>query len=412
WVHFAVQSLNLCHTEADVELALQKLPVGMEAIYDRMESTIAQNPSTTDRILALTLLQCATISLRVLTVAELAQALREDTYTMLDLQRSIAELCGGFVVIVNGGNVAMVHQAAREYLLNSNDRPFHVEKGAAHKQMFENCMRSLMTVGLRARVKDNRQPDILEYAASSWSLHLMLTPPDCAQTAETLSEFLSGYWVLIWIQFLATHQQLGVLVEASKHLSRYYAQRKQFDARRNLVKVVGKFGTVLRGNPEAIYKLIPPFCSQSSAIYQQFGRTKDKSLVVSGLSGQNWDDSIARLSFGSGTYASSISAAGSHIAILISPGKVILYDSSTSEERTGSPVKHGECLYRIELSSNGTLLATQDYLTTKIWETSTGLYTLSVPNVEPRPRPLAMLFTKNDTMLLVGTDQTYQITRS
>ncbi len=41
WVHFAVQSLNLCHTEADVELALQKLPIGMEAIYDRMASTIA-----------------------------------------------------------------------------------------------------------------------------------------------------------------------------------------------------------------------------------------------------------------------------------------------------------------------------------------------------------------------------------
>ncbi|KAL8890337.1 MAG: hypothetical protein Q9215_002507 [Flavoplaca cf. flavocitrina] len=407
---------------ADVELALQKLPIGMEAIYDRMASTIAQNPSATDRALASTLLQCATVSLRALTVAELAQALHEGTYTMLDLQRSIADLCGGFVVIDNGENVTMVHQTAREYLLNSNDRPFGVDKGAAHKQMFENCMRSLMTVGLRARVKDNRQPEFLEYAATSWSSHLMLTPPDCAQTAETLSKFLGGHWVLIWIQLLATQRHLGVLVEASKHLSRYYNQRKRFDAEpseqdhlvlkqelvdrwaEDLVKVVGKFGMVLRGNPESIYKLIPPFCPQSSAIYQQFGRTKDKSLVVSGLSGQNWDDSIARMSFGPGTYASFISAAGSQIAILISSGMVILYDSSTFEEATASPVKHGERVYRMELSSNGALLATYGYLTTKIWETSTGLCRLSAPNVESRPRPLAMLLTKNNTMLLVGTD--------
>ncbi|KAL8808980.1 MAG: hypothetical protein Q9200_003840 [Gallowayella weberi] len=407
---------------ADVELALQTLPIGMEAIYDRMALTIAQNSSTTDRALASTLLQCATISLRVLTVAELAQALYDDTHTVLDLQRSIADLCGGFVVIDNGGNVAMIHQTAREYLLNSKDRPFCVEKGAAHKLMFENCMRTLMSVGLRAKVKSNKQPNFLEYAAKSWSSHLMLTPPDCVQTADTLNKFLGGHWVLIWIQVLAANQHLGVLVEASKHLSRYYAQRKQLDAGRSgqehlvlkqelvdrwaedLVKVVGKFGRVLRRDPESIFKMIPPFCPQSSAIYQQFGRSKDKSLVISGLSGQNWDDSIARMSFGPGTYASSISAAGSQIAILVSSGKVILYHSSIFEEATASPIKHGERVYRMALNSNGTLLATYGYLTTKIWETSTGKCTFSVPNIESRPRPLAMLLTKNNTMLLVGTD--------
>lgn len=75
--------LNLCHTPADVELALQQLPVGMEAIYDRMASSIAQNPSVTDRALASTILQGVTSSLRVFTVAELSQALHEDTSKML-----------------------------------------------------------------------------------------------------------------------------------------------------------------------------------------------------------------------------------------------------------------------------------------------------------------------------------------
>jgi len=41
WVRLAVDKLNLCHTQADIKLALQQLPVGMEALYDRMASSIA-----------------------------------------------------------------------------------------------------------------------------------------------------------------------------------------------------------------------------------------------------------------------------------------------------------------------------------------------------------------------------------
>ncbi len=215
---------------------------------------------------------------------------------MLDFQRSIVDLCGGFVVIDNGGNVAMVHQTASEYLLSSNDRPFHVDRAAAHKRLFLSYMRCLMAVGLRAKVKGNQKPEILDYAASSWSSHLTSTPLDCEQVIEVLNEFLTGNWVLTWIQVLATNQQLRILIQASKHLSKYRAKQNEYDAQRNendhhivkqefiaswaedFVKIVGKFGTILRRDPESIYKLIPPFCPQNSAIYQQFGRMKVKSL--------------------------------------------------------------------------------------------------------------------------------------
>ncbi|KAL9129956.1 MAG: hypothetical protein Q9175_007148 [Cornicularia normoerica] len=422
WVRLAVDKLNLCHTQADVELALQQLPVGMEALYDRMASSIAQNPSATDRALASNILQSVTCSLRVLTVVELSQALHEDTSKMLDFQRSIVDICGGFVVIDNGGNVAMIHQTAREYLLSGNDRPFHVDRDAAHKQVFLSCMRCLMAIGLRATVKGNQKPEFLDYAASSWSSHLTSIPLDCGHAFEVLNKFLTGHWVLTWIQVVATSKQLRVLIQASKNLSKYSAKQKEYDTARNrkdhqimkqelvkswaedFVKIVGKFGTVLRRNPESIYKLIPPFCPQNSAIYQQFGKIKDKSLLVSGLSTGNWDDSLARMSFGFGTYASSISAAGAQIAILFSSGSVVLYDSSVFEEAESSPIKHGERVYRMEMNSAGTLLAPYGYLTTKIWEISTGKCKTSVENIESRPRPLAMLLTNNSTMLLVGTD--------
>lgn len=422
WVRLAVKKLNSCHTQSDVEFALQQLPVGMEAIYDRMALSITQDQSATERALATTILQCVTSSSRVLTVTELSQALQEDTSKMLDFQRSIVNLCGGFVVIDNGGNIVMIHQTAREYLLSSNDRPFHVDKDAAHQQMFLNCMRCLMAIGLRAKVKGNKKPEFLEYAAHSWFSHLASVPRDCGQAIQALNKFLTGQWVLTWIHALATCNQLGVLIEASKYLSKYSVKEKEFNAARNakdhyivnqelirswaedLVKIVGKFGTILGRHPESIYKLIPPFCPQNSAIYQQFGKVKDKSLFVSGLSTENWDDSLARMSFGFGTYASSVSAAGAHIAILVSSGSVFLYDSSIFEEATASPFKHGERVYRMELNSTGTLLATYGYMTTKIWEISTGKCKISVENIESRPRPLAMLLTKNSTILLVGSD--------
>lgn len=394
----------------------------MEAIYDRMASSIAQNPSATDKALALTLLQCISTSLRVLTVTELSQAVHEDAMKMLDFQRAIVDLCGGFVVIDNGGNVAMIHQTAREYLLSSSNRPFYVNEASAHMQMFLNCMRCLMAIGLRGKVKGNQKPEFLDYAATSWSSHLRSMPNNSGQAHEVLKKFLTGQWVLTWIQTVSTGGQLGVVIQASRHLSRYFGKQKESDAAwkerdhdivkqeiieswaEDLVKIVGKFGAILRQNPESIYKLIPPFCPRNSAIYQQFGNMKEKSLVVSGLSNENWDDSLARMSFGFGTYASSISVAGAQIAILVTSGVVIIYDSSTFEEATASPIKHGERIYRMELNSTGTVLATYGYKTTRIWETKTGICRLSVGNIESRPRPLAMLLTNNSTVLIVGTD--------
>lgn len=412
-----MDKLNLCHTQADVEHALQELPVGMEALYDRMALSIAQNPSDSDRALALDILQCVTSSLRLLTVADLSQALNEDTSKMLDFERTVLDVCGGFVVIDNGGHVAMIHQTAREYLLSSDDCPFHIDRSTAHRHMFLSCMRRLMLPGLRGMINRNQLSEFFDYAAIFWSAHLSSSPPNCREVADALHKFLAGQWVLTWIHILAASKRLHVLVQGSKHLSKHSAKRDEYDTSRSakdkelvenwatdLVKIVGKFGTTLRRNPESIYKSIPPFCPQNSSIFQQFGKAESHSLKVSGLSNKNWDDSLARLSLGFGTFASSIAAAGSQIAILAPAGNVFVYDSSVFEELAASPIKHGERVYRMELSSSGTVLATYGYRTTKIWEVFSGKCKISVQNLESRPRPLTMLLTNDNSILLVGTD--------
>ncbi|KAL9025009.1 MAG: hypothetical protein Q9196_006087, partial [Gyalolechia fulgens] len=393
----------------------------MQAFYDRMASSIAKKSESAQRTLASAILQYVTTALHVLTVTELSQALHEEALGMLDFQRSIVDVCCGFIVINNDGYVAMVHHTAREYLLDGADRPFHVERSGAHKRVFLTCMRFLTAVGFRAKIDNKEQPVFLNYAASSWHAHLVATAADDGEVAEALNKFLSGRWVLTWIQVLASTDQLRVLIQASRHLSRYLGKQRQDDdypdqrqivvkrelARRwaeDFAKVVGKFGGILRQNPGSIHKLIPPFCPPNSAIYQQFGKLKDRSLVVSGFSSESWDDSLARLSFGLGNYATSISAVGAQIATLVPAGSVFLHDSSNFEETVSSCIKHGGRVYTMVSNRSATLLATYGYHTIKLWQTRTGNCKLSIDNLPSRPRPLALLFSGNDQSLLVGSD--------
>jgi WD40 repeat protein len=403
-------------------LALLKLPEGMEALYDRMGTGIARTSSPKDLAFTTTVLQTVTCSLRILSLAELSQAMGEDASRMLNFQRSVVDLCRGFVVIDNGGNVAMIHQTAREYLLGGGDRPFKIERDVAHKQLFASCMRALTSSGLRAKIQGNQTPDFLNYAASSWSSHLVSSPVGDEDTVGLLNKFLTGNWVLTWIHFLAHSGKLRILVRASQHLSKYFSRRRenissmdeeghQFIKHELLqnwaidfLKIVGKFGASLRRDPMAIYKAIPPFCPRNSSIYQLFGKTEARHIAISGLSTELWDDSLARISLGTGIYASSIAAAGCQIAILVSSGTVFIYDSTTFEEAPSSPIQHGERLFRMELNSNGTLLSTYGYRTTKVWDIPTGKCRLAVDNIESRPRPLSILWTNDNTRLLVGTD--------
>ena len=421
WVRLAVEEINACHTQTDVQAVLEQLPKGMEALYCRMATTVTQRASSADRMLAATILHFVSCSFKALNIGELSFAVDKDTTQMLDFQHSVIDLCSGFVLVDNDGNVSLIHQTAREYLLSASES-LRIDGPDAHRRLFLSCMRRLMIVGLRAKIKGSTLPEFLEYAACYWSVHLNYCPADDEEVFETLKRFLSGNWILVWIQILATNSLLRVMVQASKNLSKYLAQRKSYEQSQpeqnfqimakelleswsqDMTKIVGKFGAILSRDPESIYKLIPPFCPANSAIYQQFGKGKDKSLTISGFSTGNWDDSLARLSFELGAYAASIKAAGSLVATRFSAGKVTLHNAASFEETKSSPLKHGERIYVMQLSSDGTILATYGYQTVKVWETSNGRCRMAIKIPEKRPRPLTMLVTQDNSSLLIGAD--------
>ncbi|TLD28422.1 hypothetical protein PspLS_03370 [Pyricularia sp. CBS 133598] len=423
WVRLAVERLNSCYTQADAEAALEELPGGMKALYDRMAASISAK-APPEREFATKLLNFAACSTRTLKVIELSQALGKDDF--FDMQRTVADLCGGFAVIDNGGNFTLVHHSAREYLLDpdnssgSSSQAFGLARNEAHKTIFLSCMRSLTATGLRGQIGRGSMPEFVNYAAGDWSSHLVAAPVGCRETTSAMRRFLSGPWVLAWIHILASTERLGVLVRVSKHLSRFADAARQHyaldtDTHQNIkelelfdcwavdfAKLAGKFGGNLRRSPQSVYKAVPALCPHNSAIYQQFGKTEPRALTVSGFSSNNWDDSLGRLSFGFRNYAAFIQVAGAYVFILISSGTVLIYNSMTLDHHSASPIKHGERLYRMQTNSRGTTLVTYGYRTTKVWQISSGVCTATIPNVEIGLRPLVMLLDGNT--LFVGTD--------
>jgi len=411
----AVEKLNACHRLADVEAALQQLPTGMESFYERMISSLPEDP--VDKALGLRILQCVVCAARTLNLTELSQALGQDSAELLDIHRSIVNLCGGFVVVDNDGNISMVHQTAREYLQNPKNNLVQIKKSVAHEELFVSCLRCMMTKGLRSKLIRASNPEFLEYAATFWSSHLVESSADSIICADALRKFFKEQAILTWIYFLASKGKLRVLALTSKNLSKFARRQDQQVERSHemmdrvnieawatdLIKLIGKFGLALMKDPGCIYKEVPPLCPHSSAIYQQFGRLEGKNLQVLGICTEGWDDSLSRLPLPEGKAASSIMAAGSRAAMLVNSGSVFIYNSVTFQETTLSPISHKERIYRMELDRAATQLVTYGFKTTKVWELSSGKCKLSVNNLQSRPRPLTMLL-MDHKRLLVGFD--------
>ncbi|KAL9020140.1 MAG: hypothetical protein Q9185_002597 [Variospora sp. 1 TL-2023] len=420
WVHLAIQKINKCMTKADVKKAFEKLPPGMDALYGRMAQSVADIAESTNRRRAHDIMAWVACASRALDVQELCQALETGDEEIIDLPKSIEDLCGGFVVVDSDGNVAMIHQTAREYLLGDQVRPFNINKRAAHEQLFIRCMTGLMANNLRAKVNRGQESVFMRYAIAGWFRHLHEGSPISPDAMLILMKFTKGSAMLVWIQALASREQLRTLVSASTYLSKFAERLRHADLdvvptdrqiperemiekwSMDLVKIVGKFGANLARNPEAIHRLIPPFCPHDSILYQQYGRRESRSLVVSGFNNTSWDDSLARLSFGSGIHANRILAVGAYISVLDPAGNIYIYGEKSFEEV--HQLQHGERIRLMQVNSSGTLLAAYGFASTRVWNVAKGKSIASVSNPARSARPQSMNFVGDDTAIMLGSD--------
>ncbi|KAL8930490.1 MAG: hypothetical protein Q9208_000674 [Pyrenodesmia sp. 3 TL-2023] len=421
WVHLAVQKINNCHTKAAVEDALKDLPPGMEALYDRMAVSVQTQSIPNDRKLGQSILGWATCAQRLLSVEELSDALGNDG--LLEIHRTIGDLCGGFVVVDKEGKVAMIHETAREYLMHGGDgdRLLVIDRKPTNDKLFSRCIQRLTDPKLRSQINRNQQPALLDYATSAWFIHFSLGSATHPDILDTVVKFLRGPHVLTWIHIAARRKELRALVIASRYLTDVVLKLRKLNERESLahrqaiaviegwatdlVKIVGKFGSTLILNPDSIYRLIPPFCPPDSVIYLQFGRKESKALHVSGVTSSTWDDCLARFSFGQQVMASAVLAAGNSIVVLTSNRKlshIFIYKSATFEEQ--GQITHPERVSSIQVNKLGNLLVSYGYMTTKVWDMATGDCIKTVKNPAKRPRPQTLLFVETDNTILVGSE--------
>ncbi|EFX02462.1 3-hydroxyacyl-CoA dehydrogenase [Grosmannia clavigera kw1407] len=125
WTKLVLDEILDCHTEDSVKDVLAEVPDDMMLLYKRMEHNLVlskkkSSPSLVASIRAI--LEWTTCAQRSLSVAELSQALKEELPGLLDLKRTITDICGQFILVDNEDTVAMVHHTAREYFTGMRGR--------------------------------------------------------------------------------------------------------------------------------------------------------------------------------------------------------------------------------------------------------------------------------------------------
>ena len=423
WARFAVEKINKCHTRLDVKAALNGLPLGMEGLYDRMVGSIQTQPKASNQTLAKIILCWATCSQRPLSVDELRDALGKDS--PLDIYRAIDDLCGGFVVVDNEDKVSMIHATAVEYLFQEDrveDHQFVIDRKAANDELFKSCILCLMDPKLRSQVNRNDPPVFLDYAMNFWFVHLAHGSSTETDVLMLLFKFLQEPHVLTWISIAARRKELRGLIDAPQHmvaianmLSKLYnqdanaiEQHKAIELltswSTDLVNIVGKFGSYLTKDPDLIYKLIPPFCPENSAIYRQFGWMEIRILCVSGSSTtETWDECLACFSFGPNDDADSILESVNHIAIVVhkSPSShIYLYNSITFREER--QLIHPEWVSEIRAGQMGEHLISYGREAVKVWQISTGECIKTINNPANNPIPQTILFHDQLNRILVS----------
>ena len=424
WVHLVLEEILGCHTPQAIKQIIEEVPAGMSAWYERMERSVANNPRTSDRVLAKTLFNWVVCAHHPLTLQELSQALQSEYLEFLDLKSTIQDVCGQLVVVDSSSKVALVHKTARDFLTTTPKLQLFVDESASHRELFVKTISFLLRPELRSKLARNQQTigsvePFLLYAATSLMFHLRQSAVNSEDIIDTLAMFFEGAFVLVWIHFLALSNQLEVLISAAEVLNWFSGLCRKLDIeifpwlhRRqrlelfelwatDLVRIVAKFGRHLLDDPTAIYKIIPSLCPQDSIMSRKFRDTELSVLSVSGISHKLWSDCLARLYLHENAKAWKIKCAASYIAVLSSAGSIILWDSVTFNEIC--TLQHAEFVTDICFGSKCDKIVSYGLKTTKVWAIPSGQLTANIPNPDDS-KALAITLSENDRRVLIGSD--------
>ena len=424
WARLVLEDIVNCHSEAAIQEALDNVPSDMNKLYRRMELAILNNPRPATVALAKALFQWTICGSRLLTLKELSQALKPEFPEILDLRRTIQDVCGQFMIVNDAGQVTVVHQTARDYLIKSSDNESFLDLMEGQRELFIKSISVLCDTGLRMKFTRDQHAlrstePFLFYAATSWMFHLRNMRVASDEALDMLIKLFQDLSILTWIHALALLGRLEMLVKASKVLTTFISNRRKLNSTKNpllhrlsdidllerwtidLVKVVGKFSRQLLSSPSAVYKLIPALCPKHSILHQQFHRLDLAEVVVQGISHTSWNDNLAKIALPNGEQAWNVACAAHNLAVLGSAGTVYIWDSSNFIGIC--TLRHREPVTAFCMNSKGSKLVTYGLRNTKLWSVPSGQLVSCIPNPVDS-KAMSITFAESDTKILTGSD--------
>lgn len=420
WASLVLKRILQCHRQEDVKRVLHSTPDGMDQLYERMVEAIASLDLEEDRNLSKIFLSWAMYSVTPVSTDELKGIYSSELSSLIDLRHTVGQLCGEFATLDGQDRMVLVHQTAREYLRSTTALPFSLSASEVNEELLAQCLTCIIDPALKGQMRQGKAPPFLNYAASSWHIHMERSSVDSERVLQMLVKFFHDTAPLTWIQYLATNDQLPTLVVVSASLQSFVRRRRKADSIKpptmhripelallegwavDLVKMTGKFGNHLVEDPEAIYKYIPSLSPQNSVLYRKYADKSTSRISVTGLSGAEWDDCLARVTNGSDP-SLHVAVSAQHLAVANdSPnGTIRLWNNVIFQEVcTFNP---GEPICSITFSPSGSLLAVHGLDHTFVWKVDDGSLLAKVNNPH-QDRADTLAFGPQERFIIIATN--------
>ena len=412
WTVLVLNKLSSSYGEEEMNRAIENMPCDMEPLYKRTLESMSQ--ATGGRNLTKAILTWATCAIRPLKTNELEEALRIDVKDNFPkLEECILALCGNLVTVDKFGRVQMLHETAREFLVNDQlDSEFAINKKQAHTRIARACLTYLTgnemrppRTGRRSTTQNTKgkRAQFSIYACSAFSYHLANADPLASDVWSLVNKFLESN-VLSWIEVVAQTQNLIPLIRAAKNLKKYLHScaaemsplgRSMQTIRgwtTDFVRIVAKFSDALTTSPSSIYSLIIPLCPTESSIYRIAKPAQRMSVV--GVSNASWDDRLSCIDFREGQ-TSAVCYGDDFLAVGLTTGTVALYHAGSYQEY--KTLNHGEAVKILQHKDKTCLLASCGAKIIRLWDIYNGQ---EIHTFRPQSRVMSLAFDQN---LLMAT---------
>ncbi|KAJ5899265.1 purine and uridine phosphorylase [Penicillium taxi] len=250
WLYLAMEDIRSTFENSlwPAEESIQMIPPSVNEAYKKILSRVPSNQKGTVR----KVLQIIVGARRPLTTAELAMALglalspqshaaAHAGIDLLQLEKKLRRLCGLFVFI-NNSKIYLIHQTAREFLIqqaSSNDLRFAYACGLSDTEnlMALICVQYLLIMDLEERETElHASQSFLEYSAVYWADHVrnmtFLSDQDMTDRLNRLydtSEKLFGLWFpIFWRERERSYDHIPILTPLQ--LAAYNGHEQQVSA--------------------------------------------------------------------------------------------------------------------------------------------------------------------------------------